>query len=484
VSQKHFANWEIRYNYELAHNMQVSIDNDISIDRRSINSVEHGIYTKELGELPDTDKDIREFSCDCGALYGRFYEGETCPDCETIVKERYGVDIRRVGWIDVSPYVIINPNAYEFLVKVIGNKNLQSIINYDIQINLDGFPMQSIITSKSVSPYSNIGISGLQKRFEEIVTYYANLRGHVADAAILLAEKDCIFSSKIPVSSIYLRPTYISTKKRSVSFDKINSYYMKILSSAILLHKSISNKNRSGAYGTIYSIQQSLQELYDFVIRSKLSGKTKLLRYQVLGTRMNWSSRMVITSLNGRYSGMDNIVMSYKGFLQLYFLEILNCMRRGYGNPLFKNMTVYELLEYLTKVQYSDEVDETIYSIMEMFIEKRGDTLRVLINRNPTLDFGSIQCMKIVHITKDAKNLTAAIPLTSLASLSADYDGDVLNFYSLKEKSVMEAFNTGFNPKNLVIDRTGDKFYNSSFGLIKDQLTNIIELVRPFSDYQ
>lgn len=477
-----FANWEKRYQYEKDHDLLVEVDNDITIDKRSIQSVDRGIYTKELGRLPDSDKDVREFSCSCGALYGRFYEGEVCSECETEVKEQYGTDIRRVGWVNVSPYIIINPNAYEMIARIIGNKRFQSIIQYDIDLDIDGFSTTTSPTKKQMTPYANIGIVGFQKKFEEIITHFATLKGLTKEAELLITNKESVFSSKIPVTTIYLRPTFTSSKRRNVNYDKINAIYIEIISNTNILRKSISNRNKTSAYSTLYTIQLALQKLYDSVIRTKLSGKTKLIRAQVLGTRMSFSSRMVIRSNVGRYSGLDHVVISYKGFLELYLLEILNCMKNGCLDDTFTHMTIYEIYEYITRVRYSSKRDDKIYAIMQKILEERGDTLRVLINRNPTLDLGSIQCMKIVHINPDPKDYTLAIPLTSLKPMSGDFDGDVLNVYSLKEKSVMEAFNKGFNPRFLLIDRTGDKYYNSDFGLIKDQLTNLIEFTRPLSD--
>jgi hypothetical protein len=478
------ADWEKRYNYEKDRGLLVNVNNDITIDRRSIQSVEGGIYTKELGSLSDTDKDIREFSCECGALYGRFYEGEICPDCETPVKEQYGTDIRRVGWIDIDPYYIINPNAYELIAKVIGNKKFQSIIAYDVQLDIDGFAetVNTLAQPNKTTPFANISIMGFYKRYEEILNYFGTIRGMQEEVAYLIAHKDSVFSTKIPVTTVYLRPTFTSSKKRSVSFDKINAIYVEILSNTNILKRTTNTRNKVSSYSILFQIQLTLQKLYDFVIRSKLSGKTKIIRAQVLGTRMSFSSRMVIRSNVGKYSGIDHVVISYKAFLELYYLEIINCMRRGYGDEKFKNMTIYEILEYLTRVRYSSEVDEAVYKIIQLMIEKRGDSLRVLINRNPTLDLGSIQCMKIVHVTKNARDFTMAIPLTSLAPLCGDFDGDVLNVHALKEKSVIDAFNEGFNPRNLMIDRTGDSYFNGSLSIIKDMLTNLIEFVKPFDE--
>ena len=480
-----FADWSGRFQKERDEGTLVDIDSDVSINKQSIQSVESGIYHKELGDLPDTDKDIREFSCDCGELHLRIFENVECPKCHTICRSRFCADIKRVGWINLGTFPIINPNAYEMLGKVIGLKNLQKILSYDIEIDLDGNlrpANQNTYTKngtlqKPLVPFANIGMIEFRNRFEEVVSHYADLRGAHADAKYLIEHKDTVFSCQIPVSSIYLRPTFTSTKKRSVSFDKINSVYVKILSNASLLRRTMKKAvELKRALNVLFDIQVSLNELYVLTIRSKLSGKNKLIRGSILGNRMNFSSRMVIRSFVGPYAGMDKVEISYKAFLELNLLEIINALMRGYGDPKFTTMTVYEVQEYITKCQYKDEIDPCVWDIMQLFLKKRPHN-PLLVNRPPTLDLGSIQYFEIARITPDARDKTLALPLSSLPAMNADFDGDNLSCYAPKEKCVIEAFCRGLSPRYLVVDRTGDTYFNSAFGLIKDEYTNLISLL-------
>jgi DNA-directed RNA polymerase beta' subunit len=475
-----FAEWEERYQKELDIGVIVPINSSVSLNKQSIRPVESGIYTKELGDLPDSDKDIREFSCECGYLHARFYSGMVCEKCNTVCKSQYGADITRVGWIDISPFYIINPNAYELVAKVIGIKNLQKILSYNINIDIDGnlSPIADFERTRNgmIKPqvqYANYGMMAFKDNFETIISYYANLRRNFNDdAAYLIENKSHVFSSKIPVSSIYLRPTFTSTKKRSVSFDKINDKYVKILSNGSLLRRVMKKEvDFKRALNVIYEIQCTLNELYVLTIRSKLSGKNKLIRGSILGNKMNFSSRMVIRSFVGPYSGMGKVEISYKAFLELHILEIINALMRGYGDPKFTTLTVYEVMEYIRKCQYKDEIDPYIWDIIQLFLKKRPYN-PLLVNRPPTMDLGSTQYFDIVRVTPNAKDKTLGLPLSSLLSMLADFDGDNLSCFSPKEKCIIEAFRNGLNPTRLIIDRTGShNYYNSQFGLIKDELT-------------
>jgi hypothetical protein len=434
VSTLRLANWEERYQRELGLGLLVELDNDVAIDKRSIATTARGIYDERLGDVVDSDKDLKEYSCSCGALSGRFFLGERCtnPNCkDPEVRERVGADIRRCGWISVEPYVVMNPNAYEMLARVIGNKRLDEIISHDVDIDLDGFAMVAGSDQvggrlnrrkpKQVLPYTAIGMMEFFRRFEEIVLFFAAQKGLAEEAEFLIRNKGSVFTSHIPVTSTYLRPTYTSAKKRNVSFDKVNSIYIDILSNVNLLRRGISNRNRIVALETLHVIQQTLGKLYDFVIKNKLSGKTHQIRGQAIGSRTSWSARMVIRVLTGEHAGMDHCVMGYKGFLELYLLEIMAAMKRGHGDPAFAEMTIHEIVEYITRVRYSDVADPKIYAIMGEMIRRRGDTLRILINRPPTLDLGSVICLKIVHVTPEANNFTLAVPLVDLKALSADF---------------------------------------------------------------
>ena len=479
-----FARWEYRYQKEFKEGKIIEISDNIAIDKTSITSVDHSIYDKELGDLTDTDKDIREFTCDCGELTGRFYEGNVCPSCGTVVRERYGMDIRSVGWVDLHPYYIITPNAFEMIAKVTGLKTLQTILSFDIKIDLDG----NLKTSETdvdngyrrekkktnVVPYANYGMIEFRKHFVEIITYYAQIKGLKQEADYLISHMDLVFSSKIPIASTYLRPTFVSSKKRTVSFDKINAIYVELLTNAKLLKRIITKDVEiQRSLNLIYDIQMNLRDLYHTAIKTKLSGKNKIVRGSTLGNRMNFSGRFVIRSYVGVDADIDKIEMSYKGFLELNLLEVINVLMRGYVNPRYTKMTVYEVLDYVRRAQYSNKIDPDMWDACDMLLKKRPYN-SVVVLRPPALALGSLQCFDVNRISPDPLDKTIALSLGCLKELNADFDGDCLSVYWPKEKRVIEAFRAALSPKALAIDRCGDKYFNDAFSVIKDEITSLI----------
>ena len=62
----------------------------------------------------------------------------------------------------------------------------------------------------------------------------------------------------------------------------------------------------------------------------------------------------------------------------------------------------------------------------------------------------------------------------------ADFDGDTLSVYSIKERCVAEEFSAGFNPRNLILNKTSShEIYNSQFGLPKDLCIFLYSFVPP-----
>ena len=77
--------------------------------------------------------------------------------------------------------------------------------------------------------------------------------------------------------------------------------------------------------------------------------------------------------------------------------------------------------------------------------------------------------LRVVDVLPNACEYHMEVPLTSLVAWNADFDGDTLSLYSIKEKNIVEAFNKGFNPRSLIVNKVSSyKVYNSAFGLPKD----------------
>lgn len=104
--------------------------------------------------------------------------------------------------------------------------------------------------------------------------------------------------------------------------------------------------------------------------------------------------------------------------------------------------------------------------------------LPVLINRNPTIGYGSIIQMFVIGINN---TYTMSIPLQCLNGLKADFDGDTLNILYIINKELFEHSFRVFNPRNCMYISKNDGLFNNDANHSKDTLINantVIQLSR------
>ena len=69
-----------------------------------------------------------------------------------------------------------------------------------------------------------------------------------------------------------------------------------------------------------------------------------------------------------------------------------------------------------------------------------------------------------------------SISNTILTPLAGDYDGDVLNLISIKDKTIREDLKRVFSPVHLLIDPNTGRF-NNSLNLERDQVLGLNNLL-------
>ena len=138
---------------------------------------------------------------------------------------------------------------------------------------------------------------------------------------------------------------------------------------------------------------------------------------------------------------IDEVDIPYQSFIEQFGGSIIKRICRD------KGWTVTKASNYVSsKFMY----DDYVYKIMCDIIEE--DHPKIIINRNPTITFGSILMMKIRKVKRDSDDVCLAIPSAILPGLNADFDGDVLNNLALTMEEFWELFD-GFSPENMLIDR-------------------------------
>lgn len=157
----------------------------------------------------------------------------------------------------------------------------------------------------------------------------------------------------------------------------------------------------------LYQAQMRLNELWDINF-SLIDGKHGWVRGNVLGGMFNNSGRNVIV-LDPTLK-IDEVDFAYKSFIIEFSGLIIKRIVRD------KGWTIVRASNYLkSKFKY----DDYIYSIIQDIVKEEEP--KIIINRNPTLNVGSILLMKIRKVKPDAEDYTLSIPSAILPGLNADW---------------------------------------------------------------
>lgn len=380
-------NWDIEYKKDIESGIGFDIDDPNGINKNNVRSP-RGIYSNLYGADISEDSDYQStYKCKCKdpdkGLKGKFYfDGVTrCPECGQLV-ERVNNTMERTGWMTLRPELhLINPLYYYMLEKIIGKKNLNNIIFYNKDRDDDGNVIINMDYFDENNPYFNIGLVEFYNKFDEILDFYKdnikgvpNLRKDKLELCEFLKEnKEKIFANHYPVYTLLLRP--ILMIKNNMVYADINKKYQSLLVNICELNKTdktMDNKDLK-VLPLLYSSQIILNQIHKKTIEEQTSGKEGHIRSNVLGERVNFSSRCVIIPLIGKYQ-LDEIKLPYLVFLELYKYEIINLLCK------LDNLYLNEALIKWNRAV--EQFDKRIYLIMKYIVDNTEGGCYCFINRN------------------------------------------------------------------------------------------------------
>jgi DNA-directed RNA polymerase subunit beta' len=462
-----------------------SISDDGRVQELKVFSEDGLFSTRIFGNL-NTES---EYACSCNKYNGKIYEGLVCDSCnsEVILIE---ANIDKMGWIDLKDVYVIKYVNYFMLEKVIGRENLKKIITFPNRITMEGnLDMEEVKAERNISPENRFWYIGTQKFLRNysdlvdddlktpeeiaaekksgkkpkgILEYYHDLHDKKESRIYeFLLDSDHVFTNVIPVISTVLRPAMRT--EDGLKMDEINNIYINILTSVKILQDT-TNQNELSKATIVEALQAQYFQLSEKILEN-IKSKNGLIRSQIMGTRINFSARNIISPAKAGVK-IDEIVLPYMTFLNLYKFELMNIISK------VKNVKYIEAERIWYKATLS--IDEEVYKIMTKMIT--DEEIGILLNRNPTISFGSILYLSVSGIKKDYEDLTMSIHNGILSLLAGDYDGDVLNVVSLKDKEMKIVFREVFSPINLIID-ANDGHFNSALNLERDQVLGLNNLL-------
>lgn len=367
----------------------------ISLDGRQHKTM-YGPNSPLFGTSYGDDQAFMErHRCSCGAFKGLQFEGEECPLCHTKIEAR-DVNIKMTGWILLgSGNVIINPYWYKIFLRLIGSKIFPQIVGTDERVDKNGIRHKLIpgVDYEQKTPYDYIGIEGFYTNFDEIINYFQKKKKkHAEELEKCKAEKSKIFTSHIPVYSTALRPS--SSTADTFYFNGID----KQINPLFNLCQSIQDCEEIEKPYLQARIQDRVNTMWDFNF-DLINKKEGFIRNKLIAGALNYTARCVITPRPSLR--VDEVVVSYQQFRVQMKYRIIYYLMNIDGCSL---STAY----YRWKDAY--KFDEHVYNIMLLIIEREHP--RILLNRNPTINYYSMLLMRIASVNRDPYRTTLEVPLS------------------------------------------------------------------------
>lgn len=417
-------------------------------------------------DFQDENAFADRWQCKCGELQGKNYaDGKTvCSNCGGMV-EFVDIDLTVTGWIILDRDYIIQSRMYKKIESFIGKKQLGPILDY-----LD--PLER--TEAGVdTPFFGIGMIEFRERFPEIIEFFykKNRKTDMYMYLMTMYHTGNIFMHSIPVYSSALRQFIV--KGEDIKYSKTDTLFRKIYSNSTLLNDGFELQRRVNYRETrkkdlaylrreaiLYRIQQDLDKLWELSFAA-IDKKGGIIKDQLEGGRMNYTARNVIIPDSELRD--DEIGLGYTTFLEVYKPELIGLMKQVY------NISYQEANSLWTDAQMS--FSQEVYELMQYMLTHRSCI--VTIDRNPSINYGSMMAMKIVKVSNDITDNCMKLPIGILPKPNADFDGDIMNIEIHKLDDVAQEIYKKMNPRdNFQISRN-DGLFDPDSCLFKDQIVGL-----------
>lgn len=440
------------------------------------------------------------YSCKCGMTTGWVNEWLTCTHCNTQVVS-VGTNLEQWGFIDLDPFHIISYPKYFILEKIIGINTLKSIIKKSDLINLDGQSVEQddngtfkrltdayLQTKLRNNNYKNLGLYNFYVYYEDIINFYAkkyilkqanieldedwSLRDYIEEINNVskdvnmfrsIINREDVFVDKIIVAPISLRP--IHRTKDGIQQDEMGNLYTKIVADKVILD---GHAHILGSYveESLLSIQLKYFELCNYIVKEKLAGKEGYIRDKINGTKLNYTARLILSPSDVSKYGVSDCILPYfvaVNFLKYEIISILSSI---------KNINYQKALDYYTLKQY--DFDQEIYLIMKKIL--KDNEVGVLLNRAPTLNYGSVIYLRFTDIKEIYEDQTLAVHPLTFSLYNGDVDGDVVTIILLHDKEIINKMKSSLGIEQMLVDPNNGRL-SSKLNIDKDILYGLWKLI-------
>ena len=165
------------------------------------------------------------------------------------------------------------------------------------------------------------------------------------------------------------------------------------------------------------------------IFREFIGGKWGLIRRQLIGSRLHFTARAVITSL-AEVHRYNEIHTPWTLSIQLLRFHILaKLLKRGWMLD-----DAYGFIED-SCVKWNVEMRKILDELLAESIDGKG--IPVILQRPPTLTRLSAMCLRITAIKDDIHDNTISMSTLILTGANADFDGDMLAMMLILDRRML-----------------------------------------------
>jgi DNA-directed RNA polymerase beta' subunit len=359
---------------------------------------------------------------------------------------------------------LIHPTAYNLLTRIEGK--LKTFFSTEQSFSLDSNGMLYTDEESGVT-----GISEFKKMFPKIqFRSGTSEREKIINVLKEAYKKGLLFINVLPIIPPELRPMYQDDKGKMVR-DELNDVYIDIMRKATQI-KSVGEG--SPLYNLLnFHLQTSVLD-HDSFIRKKIGKKHGLIRSTLLGKRVDFSARGVITpgpqlDVNQIGVPMRIAVSLFEPFLIHYILfskkypytgEFENETKAYIDSELSVDTLKRLIKAFRTGDKFPPRLKELLWNACEVVMKGRV----VVAKRDPALQDGSYRAFNPVLVDGD----TIQLCTLQVTTFNADFDGDAMGlFHPLSNQAQAEA-------REKMMRGPGSKnMSNVNYGITKEMLVGL-----------
>lgn len=328
---------------------------------------------------------------------------------------------RTYSFIDLNTKVV-HPSIMKILERL--NRKIKDIISTEMTFEID--KLGDIV----YNPNGKTGLSSLIDSFDKIkFSAETPQRKELVKVVNRLYEENTLFIDKLIVLPPDFRPAY-KDEKGQWTIDPINDIYLSILRKAT----QISNVGSGEIFDILsYWIQRNVND-HDDYIKTKVAKKRGLIRNQILGKRIDFSGRAVITMSVDL--DINEIGLPFRLAVKLFEPFILNKLlgskliprnelEKEVDSFLNAPLTIDGLIQILKSIQNGDKIPSKLREFIWMATDAAMEGRHVIAKRDPVIHPGSVRGFKPILFDGN----TIRICPSQVGSFNADFDGDQMAIF-------------------------------------------------------